>query len=87
VILTVARILAHKGHGLVLEALASMPASVRESFVYLVAGQGRDLEMLQKEARFYAEDVRRLEDLLKRDLSLWTPGPATPPATLQQNAG
>jgi phosphatidylinositol alpha-1,6-mannosyltransferase len=50
VILTVARILAHKGHGLVLEALASMPASVRESFVYLVAGQGRDLEMLQKEA-------------------------------------
>ena len=44
-------------------------------------------EMRCRLARFYAEDVRRLEDLLERDLSLWTPGPATPPATLQQNAG
>jgi phosphatidylinositol alpha-1,6-mannosyltransferase len=49
VILTVARILAHKGHRLVLEALASMPAAVRDSFIYLVAGQGRDLGTLQQE--------------------------------------
>jgi len=50
VILTVARILAHKGHRLVFEALASMPALLRESFVYLVAGQGRDVRTLQEEA-------------------------------------
>lgn len=50
VIVTVARLLLHKGHRLVFQALASMPAPIRERFVYLVVGQGRDFEALQKSA-------------------------------------
>lgn len=41
-------------------------------------------EMRCRLAQFYAEDVRRLEDLLARDLNLWAPGPVRGPATLQQ---
>jgi phosphatidylinositol alpha-1,6-mannosyltransferase len=50
VIVTVARLLAHKGHRLVFTALASLPESVRAQLVYLIAGRGRDMAALQQEA-------------------------------------
>jgi phosphatidyl-myo-inositol dimannoside synthase len=50
VILTVARVVAHKGHRLVLRALAAMSEVRRGRFVYLVAGRGRDMPALQREA-------------------------------------
>lgn len=50
VILTVSRILRHKGHGLVFQALADLPESARARFVYLIAGQGRDMARLRQEA-------------------------------------
>jgi phosphatidylinositol alpha-1,6-mannosyltransferase len=50
VILTVARVVAHKGHRLVFRALAAMPDCRRAEFLYLVAGRGRDMPALQQEA-------------------------------------
>ena len=50
VILTVSRILRHKGHELVFRALAALPEAARADFVYLIAGQGRDVSRLQHEA-------------------------------------
>jgi phosphatidyl-myo-inositol dimannoside synthase len=50
VVLTVARVVAHKGHRLVIRALAAMPDVRRDRFVYLVAGRGRDMPALQQEA-------------------------------------
>jgi phosphatidyl-myo-inositol dimannoside synthase len=60
VVLTVARVVAHKGHRLVLRALAALPAARRGDFVYLVAGRGRDMPALQQEvARLGLDDVVR----------------------------
>jgi phosphatidylinositol alpha-1,6-mannosyltransferase len=50
VIVTTSRILLYKGHRLVFEALAALPEPVRNSFVYLIAGQGRDTSRLQHDA-------------------------------------
>jgi phosphatidylinositol alpha-1,6-mannosyltransferase len=50
VLLTVSRILRHKGHRLVFQALAALPDSARARLVYLIAGQGRDMSRLQHEA-------------------------------------
>jgi phosphatidyl-myo-inositol dimannoside synthase len=50
VILTVARVVAHKGHGLVFRALAAMSDCRHAEFLYLVAGRGRDVPVLQQEA-------------------------------------
>ena len=50
VIVTVSRILLHKGHRLVFQGLAALPESARDTFVYLIAGQGRDMPQLQQEA-------------------------------------
>jgi phosphatidyl-myo-inositol dimannoside synthase len=50
VIITVSRIVSHKGHRSVFKALASMPEDIRNKLVYLVAGQGRDMKQLQQEA-------------------------------------
>jgi phosphatidyl-myo-inositol dimannoside synthase len=50
VILTVARVVAHKGHRLVLRALAALPDAHRAGFVYLIAGRGRDMPALRQEA-------------------------------------
>jgi phosphatidylinositol alpha-1,6-mannosyltransferase len=50
VLLTVSRILRHKGHRLVFQALAALPDSARARFAYLIAGQGRDTSRLQHEA-------------------------------------
>jgi phosphatidyl-myo-inositol dimannoside synthase len=50
VILTVARVVAHKGHRLVFRALAAMSDCRRADFLYLVAGRGRDMPALQQEA-------------------------------------
>lgn len=50
VIVTVSRIIANKGHRLVLTALASMPEDHRAQLVYLVAGQGPDRQLLEREA-------------------------------------
>jgi phosphatidylinositol alpha-1,6-mannosyltransferase len=50
VVLTVARVVAHKGHRLILRAMAAMSDSSRANFLYLVAGRGRELPALQQEA-------------------------------------
>ena len=50
VILTVARVVAHKGHRLVLDALAALSEDRRSQLVYLIAGRGRDMPALQQEA-------------------------------------
>jgi phosphatidylinositol alpha-1,6-mannosyltransferase len=50
VILTVSRILLYKGHRLVFQALAALPEPARDTFVYLIAGQGRDMPRLQQDA-------------------------------------
>jgi phosphatidyl-myo-inositol dimannoside synthase len=50
VIVTVSRILLHKGHRLVFQALAALPEPVRTRIVYMIAGQGRDMPRLQHEA-------------------------------------
>jgi phosphatidylinositol alpha-1,6-mannosyltransferase len=50
VIVSVSRIHWYKGHRLVLRALAATPDVTRDRLLYLVAGQGPDLEPLQQEA-------------------------------------
>ena len=50
VLLTVARVNRYKGHDLVFQGLATLPESVRERFVYLIAGRGADMESLKAEA-------------------------------------
>lgn len=51
VICTVARLYEYKGHDVVFQALAKMPAEQRQSFVYLIAGQGAEQALLQEKAR------------------------------------
>jgi phosphatidylinositol alpha-1,6-mannosyltransferase len=50
VLSSVARLHAYKGHDTVLEALAALPAAVRERFVYLVAGRGPHEQALRATA-------------------------------------
>jgi phosphatidylinositol alpha-1,6-mannosyltransferase len=50
VIVTTSRLHLYKGHSLVFQALAALPTEVRDSFVYLIAGQGRDMSRLQHDA-------------------------------------
>jgi phosphatidylinositol alpha-1,6-mannosyltransferase len=51
VILSVSRLLPHKGHRLVFRALAAAAAVAGADFVYLIAGQGRDMMPLQRDAQ------------------------------------
>ncbi|MHB1558655.1 MAG: glycosyltransferase family 4 protein [Isosphaeraceae bacterium] len=51
VIVTVARLLAYKGHDVVFRALTLLPDDVRGRFVHIVAGRGPDRERLGTEAR------------------------------------
>jgi len=50
VIVTTSRILLYKGHRLVFQALAALPEPIRNTFIYLIAGQGRDMSRLQHDA-------------------------------------
>lgn len=50
VLCTVSRIQRFKGHETVLEAIAKLPAEVRDRFIYLVGGKGPDLEFLKSRA-------------------------------------
>lgn len=50
ILCTVSRIQRFKGHETVLEAIAMLPAEVRDRFVYLVGGKGSDLEFLKSRA-------------------------------------
>ena len=51
VIVTTSRIVLYKGHRLVFQGLAALPEAVRNTFIYLIAGQGRDMAQLQYEAQ------------------------------------
>ncbi len=50
VIVTVARLLAYKGHDVVFRALAALPDNVRGRFVHVVAGRGPDRALIEAEA-------------------------------------
>lgn len=69
-ICTVARLYEYKGHDVVFEALAKMPAHQRQSFVYLIAGQGAEQALLQDKARQLGVDehVRWLGFVAEADL-------------------
>lgn len=56
VIGSVSRIHAYKGHEVALEALSRLPDGVRDGFVYLVAGKGPDVGLLQRKARTLGVD-------------------------------
>jgi phosphatidylinositol alpha-1,6-mannosyltransferase len=60
VIVTVSRILLHKGHTLVFRALAALPERVRGNLVYLIAGRGQDMPRLQHEVQ-----ALRLDDVVR----------------------
>lgn len=51
VIVTVARLLAYKGHDVVFRALAALPNDVRGRFVHIIAGRGPDRAIIEAEAR------------------------------------
>jgi phosphatidylinositol alpha-1,6-mannosyltransferase len=60
VIVTVSRIESYKGHSLVFRALAAMPEDIRANLIYLIAGQGRDMEPLAQ-----AADTLGLADVVR----------------------
>ncbi|MCA9904212.1 MAG: glycosyltransferase family 4 protein [Anaerolineae bacterium] len=70
VLSTVARVHRFKGHETVLEALSKLSTTVREMFVYLVAGDGPDLEFLQARAQSLGvtDQVRWLGFVADEDL-------------------
>lgn len=70
VVLTVSRILEHKGHRTVLRALAALPEDDRTQLVYLIAGRGRDMDALRQEAEAQGlgEVVRWLGYVAEADL-------------------
>jgi phosphatidylinositol alpha-1,6-mannosyltransferase len=50
VLSSVSRLQAYKGHGTVLQALAVLPETTRQRFVYLIAGKGPHGQALRNEA-------------------------------------
>lgn len=50
VLCSVSRIRAYKGHDVVFQALANLPAHLRNQFIYLIVGIGRDQLVLQSRA-------------------------------------
>lgn len=70
ILCSVSRIHRFKGHEVVLEALAALSPDIRETFVYLVAGKGPDLEFLQTLANDLgiADQVRWLGFVADEDL-------------------
>ncbi len=56
VVLTVARVNAYKGYETVFQALARLTPQIRQQFVYLIAGKGPDVEVLQDKARALGVD-------------------------------
>jgi phosphatidylinositol alpha-1,6-mannosyltransferase len=69
-ICTVARLYEYKGHDVVFQALAKMPAEQRQSFVYLIAGRGAEQALLQEKARQLGVDehIRWLGFVAEADL-------------------
>jgi phosphatidylinositol alpha-1,6-mannosyltransferase len=50
VLCSVSRIRAYKGHDVVFQALANLPAHLRDQFIYLIVGRGQDQIILQSRA-------------------------------------
>jgi len=70
VVSTVSRIFKYKGHTTVFEALKKMPEIERKEYVYMVGGNGPDLDYLKSQARTLGvyESIMWLGNILDEDL-------------------